>query len=112
MLFRSDLDYLINRAAVVLLPIAQGGGSNIKTAEALLSGRPIVASSTAFRGYEAFRNSAGVTIEDNVGRFRHAVRMALSKTPPTVAIRTEAESLLWERCVFNIPSAMRNLVRV
>ena len=108
----ADLDYLINRAAVVLLPIAQGGGSNIKTAEALLSGRPIVASSTAFRGYEAFRNSAGVTIEDNVGRFRHAVRMALSKTPPTVAIRTEAESLLWERCVFNIPSAMRNLVRV
>jgi len=38
----------------VLLPITTGGGTNIKTAEALLSGKRIIGTAAAFRGFEAF----------------------------------------------------------
>jgi serine/threonine protein kinase len=39
-------------------------GTNLKTAEALVSGRPIVGSRIAFRGYEMFMNSENVTVTD------------------------------------------------
>jgi glycosyltransferase involved in cell wall biosynthesis len=106
----NDLDYLINRAAVLLLPIAHGGGSNIKTAEALLTDRPIIGTSTAFRGYDKFRMSKGVTIKDDVGEFRRALRTALSTAASCNFKRENAELLLWERCVANIPSLMRSCI--
>jgi len=105
-----DLNYFINRASVVMLPIAQGGGSNIKTAEALLSDRPIIGSSTAFRGFEAFMKSAGVAIEDDVDGFRHSVRRALSAPIPSPTVRAEAEQLLWEHCVSHMPPTIESLL--
>ncbi|MGP1450410.1 MAG: glycosyltransferase [Wolinella sp.] len=43
---------LIAGASVILLPITIGGGSNLKTAEAIASCRPVVATITACRGFD------------------------------------------------------------
>lgn len=48
------LSALIEEASCVLLPMTSGGGSNLKTAEALLAGKPIVATPTALRGFAEF----------------------------------------------------------
>lgn len=42
---------LVEKATVIILPITVGGGSNLKTAEAIASGRPVVATTTACRGF-------------------------------------------------------------
>src|SRR5262249_46336910 len=58
------LDALLTRAAVILLPKTRGGGSNLKTSEALLACRPVVATRLAFVGFEAWRDLPGVAIAD------------------------------------------------
>ena len=49
----------------MLLPITYGGGSNLKTAEALLTGHPIIATAKAFRGCEVFTDMPGMIIAGN-----------------------------------------------
>lgn len=99
-----DLGYLLNHAQVILLPVTHGGGSNIKTAEALLSDRPIIGTSTALRGFHAFRNASGVIVEDDPGQFRLLVQRALiaSSSPPVH--RPNTDQLLWENSVREIPA--------
>lgn len=48
------LSALIEEATCILLPMTSGGGSNLKTAEALLAGKPIVATPKALRGFTEF----------------------------------------------------------
>jgi glycosyltransferase involved in cell wall biosynthesis len=73
-----DLAALIELSDVVLLPITSGGGSNLKTVEALLSGKPIVGSTYAFRAYEDFLGGAAVTVADEPVAFRTTVVRALA----------------------------------
>src|SRR6185503_21305679 len=47
-----DLAALIALASCIVLPITIGGGSNIKTAEAIFSGKPVVGTTLSLRGYE------------------------------------------------------------
>jgi hypothetical protein len=104
-----ELNCLVNNAGVIILPITEGGGSNIKTAEALLSDRPIIATPTAMRGFDAFRESPGVTIEDDPGRFRKLVREALCERTPRATPRAGTDRLLWEHCVSDIPRTASGL---
>jgi glycosyltransferase involved in cell wall biosynthesis len=106
----AELNYLINAASVVMLPITQGGGSNIKTAEALLTSRPVVGTSAAFRGFELFRKSNGVSICDQGAEFRHEVREALSSDRRRVAHRPEAGVLVWEECVSALPDLLEEVL--
>lgn len=48
------LSALIEEASCILLPLTSGGGSNLKTAEALVAGKQIVATPTALRGFTEF----------------------------------------------------------
>lgn len=64
---------------LVILPITDGEGSNLKTAEALESGRPIVATTKAFRGYEDAMSLPHVYIEDNPVQFRKRIVELLQK---------------------------------
>ena len=95
------LDALLTRAAVVLLPKTTGGGSNLKTAEALHSYRPVVATTQAFVGFEPWRNAPGVTVFDDPVGFWRQVRWHLAN--PLVDISTawcaQREGLLWENCL-------------
>ncbi|MFJ2339044.1 glycosyltransferase [Pseudomonas protegens] len=47
-------------ADIAVLPITDGGGTNLKTAEALLSCRAVAATSIAFRGFERHMTLPGV----------------------------------------------------
>ncbi len=78
----AELAGLLAASDVLLLPIVGGGGSNLKTAEALLSGRPIVGTSFAFRSFEGFSTAPGVRIADTPADFRAAMLAALADPGP------------------------------
>jgi hypothetical protein len=73
-----ELQALIKSSHVLLLPITDGEGSNLKTAEALESGLPIVGTSKAFRGFEEAMLLKHVQIADDPQEFRMAIRRVLN----------------------------------
>lgn len=94
----ADLAAIVQLANVILLPITDGGGSNIKTVEALLSGRPIVGTSFAFRSYEEFKSLERVTIRDSATEFRAAIQEAvLEPHQPSATPEPELEEITWPR---------------
>lgn len=64
---------LISESDVILLPITEGGGSNLKTAEAILSGKKIVATSYAFRSFEEYLNLPNIFIANEPNEFRNKI---------------------------------------
>jgi glycosyltransferase involved in cell wall biosynthesis len=50
--FVPDLGDLLRRAAVVLIPLAWGGGTKIKTIEAMAAGKPILTTPTGAEGLD------------------------------------------------------------
>ncbi|MGE4322523.1 MAG: glycosyltransferase [Sphingobium sp.] len=105
-----DLQAAVSASHVVLLPISEGEGSNLKTAEALEAGRPIVATSKAFRGFERAASLPHVHITDDPHVFRRTVRMLLDApryeggTPLDVRSR-----FYWERQIGAMVSAINGL---
>lgn len=94
----ADLAAIVQLANALLLPITDGGGSNIKTVEALLSGRPIVGTSFAFRSYEEFKGLERVTIRDSANEFRAAIQRTVLEAPrPSAVPEPELESITWPR---------------
>ena len=104
-----DLAALKTLAAVFLLPIFEGGGSNIKTAEALYSGKSVIATSISLRGYEGYLRLPELTLADTRDDFRDALQRAFTgpqlKAPS--AARTE---LLWSARLRVVPPAVRRLL--
>lgn len=90
-----ELAKLIQSASVIVLPIPYGGGSNLKTAEALVSGRPIVGTTVSFRGFKEFMDADNVIVTDDVEEFHNAVINFCEKKIPTVK-RKNIESLSWD----------------
>jgi hypothetical protein len=93
---------MYNRARVIILPKTRGGGSNLKTAEALVSTRPIVATSRAFEGFEGHAHLPGVHIEDDPQAFWRRVADMLAQPGDDVAENRSAEmtsDLLWGPCL-------------
>jgi glycosyltransferase involved in cell wall biosynthesis len=64
----------------VILPVTNGGGTNLKTAEALLSGKPVIATKVAFRGYERCLSAPEVFIDDDAREFYHHMVQIASRT--------------------------------
>src|SRR5262249_8907569 len=65
-------------------------GSNIKTVEALLSGRPIIATSFAFRSYEEFKDVPRVTICSTKSDFQSALQKYL-RAPRAESVMVEPQ---------------------
>lgn len=84
----------------VFVPIRSGGGTNLKTAEALALGKWVVATSTALRGFERFSDADGVIVADTAADFRRAMRQVLQRPPLeiTECSRAARDSLYWDRC--------------
>jgi hypothetical protein len=59
-----DIDTIIKKSCGIVLPVYSGGGSNLKTAQALLSNKYIAASTFAFRGFEGYLNEEGVHLSN------------------------------------------------
>lgn len=104
---------LLGLSKAVLLPIVSGGGTNLKTAEALFSRKPIVATTCAFRGYEAFIDFPNVRISDDPHEFRALLKQQL-RAPDDEAVWTDAQTealdrLLWSRSTAEVARWIRTL---
>ena len=107
-LSNEELSSVIGSASCLILPIAYGAGTNLKTAEALVSGRPIVGSRIAFRGYEMFMDSDNVTVTDDPFTFKRAVLNYLHQWRPDT-IRKFSENLNWDYALKDLPKFLMNI---
>ena len=107
-----DLAAVKNLAHAFLLPIPHGGGSNIKTAEALFSGAYVVGTKSAFRGFETFLDLPEVTIANSPSEFQKTIRETLLK-PPLSSEESKANraELQWDRCLAPIPDLVRTVLK-
>ena len=105
----ADLAAVKSLAHAFLLPIGGGGGSNIKTAEALYSGRPVVCTRTALRGFEHFAGLPEVTVADTPAQFQDGIREVLEQPAP-VADEDLRASLTWDACLGGVPGAVASLL--
>jgi glycosyltransferase involved in cell wall biosynthesis len=98
---------------VVLLPITSGGGSNLKTAEALLSGKKIVATDYAFRGFEAYLRLPNIWRANEKSEFQKILTDALrvSYIEPTSKERSLARRVGWTYSLKPLRIAVRRGVR-
>jgi len=98
-------------AATVILPKMYSGGSNLKTAEALVSGRPLVATRRAFEGFESFADLPGIYIEDEPDAFWAAVNDRFADRSAAPVRSPEMMSgLLWRECLMPMVRAAEDLV--
>jgi hypothetical protein len=107
-----DLASLVSLATVMLLPITLGGGSNLKTAEALLSGNAIVSTSYALRSFEEFRDLPRLTVADTATEFRAAILRAWQAPleGPSDAERSRLATLTWDHRTPVMVGAVSELV--
>lgn len=105
------LEGLLDGADCIVLPLTQGGGTNLKTAEALWSGTHIIATTIAMRGFERFCGRPGVHIADDPSTFKRALRHAMSSE--SVKLTNEeleaGRSVLWERCLEPLTALVNKL---
>jgi len=97
MLNTDCLAALLDRAHCIVLPITQGGGTNLKTAEAIWAGHYVLATTIAMRGFEQYINTPGVYIADTATEFKKALRhiMALPPLKLKEKEQKQRESVLW-----------------
>jgi len=94
------LGALYARARVIILPKLYSGGSNLKTAEAVVSGRPVVATRLAFEGFEGVVDLPNVVIADEPNEFWSLVSHYMSADRIPVSRSAESvQSLLWQNCL-------------
>ena len=100
-----SLDGLIANAHVLLLPVQYGSGSNVKTAEALLSGRPMVATDVAMRGFDAFRSMPSLTVANDAESFGRSLLAALERPyQRSTTDHPALSALLWEATIAPLAS--------
>jgi len=92
------LQGLLEIAHAIILPLTQGGGTNLKTAEALWAGKHIIATTTAMRGFDQYLSADGILITDNPSHFLAGIRDAMAKPPNSLSDiqRNARKSVLWE----------------
>jgi glycosyltransferase involved in cell wall biosynthesis len=102
---------LLEAAHCIVLPVTQGGGTNLKTAEALWAGKPIVATSLAFRGFEEFAVTEGVHICDTSAAFKRTLREIMAASHPALSDseRQRRRVVLWEACLGSLPDWVEGL---
>lgn len=105
----SDLTQLLEECNVILLPITYGGGTNLKSAEALVSGRPIVASPQAFRGFESFIEDSAVNIAQSNMEFKILTCARLIGSRIATRER-ETSTLLWNSTLQSLASGVLELI--
>lgn len=111
-----DLLQSLSDCRCIILPITESAGSNLKTAEALLAGKPIIATSTALRGFEEFRNDPFVQICDDQVSFKRALQQKLMQRDENHAFAMDRErehrvsQLTWPQILAPLPQSMRNIL--
>ena len=108
-----DLAAVYQLASVIVLPIIGGAGSNLKTAEAIYSQKPILATSYAMRGYDEFLNYPNLIVEDDPGAFKKKLVALLDQDDPwplrTGLPEIDTTQVLWENRLKDLPNALMAL---
>lgn len=88
---------LLECASVILLPITIGGGSNLKSAEAIVANKPTVATKTAIRGFEFAQNLTHFNIVQTQQEFIQALQQSFMLKQPLLSQeeRKIRDSLYW-----------------
>ncbi len=89
-----DLSAILALAHGVIIPITIGGGSNLKTAEALLTGKYVLGTTKSFRGFENYLSAPGVLIGDTPQEFQQAM-VKIFDLPPSDFNSRCGEDLTW-----------------
>jgi hypothetical protein len=105
------LSALLRESEVLILPITSGGGSNLKTAEAILSGKKIVSTNYAFRGYEEYKKLPNIYLADIKSDFISALLQALKsqyieRSPSEIKL---AEHVQWNYCLMPLLPELKRL---
>ena len=92
---------ILRNAHCIILPILEGGGSNLKTAEAIVQGCYVLGTNFAFRGYEDYLSSTGVYIGENSTDFLKKLReiMAMPSLRLSCSENLVRKTLLWDNCL-------------
>ena len=96
-------------AHVFVLPITEGGGSNIKTAEALYSGKHVVGTPTSFRGFDAWLDLPGVHCVEPGPAFARKIQELLAQPLPQDSAQDAARraALLWSHTLAPMPATLK-----
>jgi hypothetical protein len=99
---------LLATAHQIILPITVGGGTNLKSAEALWSGQHVVGTTTAMRGFEQFIGAPGVAVADDGRAFCNAIRQAFMEPKLSLSAeeRDRRRSVLWENTLWAMTEAV------
>lgn len=89
---------LLKIADVILLPITEGGGSNLKTAEALLANKKLIVTPYALRSFEWAEKLPNIWIAKTRKQFTSAILDALDTE---FIERTEEQNKVVERVLWN-----------
>lgn len=105
------LSHLLHHAHAIIIPITAGSGTNLKTAEALASGKYIIATPVAMRGFEKFSTSQGVFVCNDSESFKKAIRQAMH-LPPLKLSEDELirrKEVTWEYTLSGLPAFAESL---
>jgi glycosyltransferase involved in cell wall biosynthesis len=104
------LDALVATAHTIVLPIIHGSGTNLKSAEALVSGHYVVTTKKALRGFECYAESDGVYLADAIEDFLSAIRASMQRPPLSVreSSRELRSDIYWDSCLRNIGSFIQS----
>jgi len=102
---------LISSCSAILLPVMYGAGTNLKTAEALVSDRKIISTKAAMRGYENFVKEAGVFVTDNAMEFKILSIGALLGDHNASFVRNDSAALHWRATLQDLNRSIRELIK-
>lgn len=105
-----DLSAVKTLAPGFLLPLKDGGGSNLKTAEALYSNSLVVGTSHAFRGFENYMHSDGVKICNTSEEFQRTIRTISKSIKTNSWNRQHKELLIWENSLSDLIKTIKNKI--
>lgn len=107
-----DLGAVRILASAYILPILRGGGSSLKAAEAIYSGKPVVASPVALRGFKRFQSLPHIRPASDPVTFGKCLRDALraGPVPLTQDQRRQLQSLKWENTLQPLVELAKELV--
>jgi glycosyltransferase involved in cell wall biosynthesis len=102
---QADLDALRDLAHVFILPTTTGGGSHLKTAEALYTGKPVVATPHGMRGFEHLIDLPGVQVVAPGPEFGRTLSRVLNEDAAvhdTPDDRARRDALTWRHTLADL----------
>lgn len=105
------LGELLGDCDVIILPIIEGGGSNLKTAEAFIADKRIVSTSYAMRSYEYLEKLPNLYIADTPEEFRRMILHALDApfVKRSVEDKQLVKNVLWNSCLKDLTRGVKKL---